>query len=495
MAHAQTTVTGPAVRDTAARPAATEPDARQLLSALADPLSFLETGSQARHQATAFDMQRRRPAGDGVVTGLATVADRPVALFAQDSSVLGGSLGETHAAKIVRIMDRAARSRMPVVGLVDSGGARIQEGVGALDGYGRIFRTNVAQSGRVPQISVVLGTCAGGAVYSPALTDVIIMRRGASRMFLTGPKVVRTVTHEDVTAEDLGGSDLHSRHSGVCHLVAADVDDALELTRRVLSYLPSSCWAELPMAEPVPPDPMPHVPTNPRHAYDVRDVIRGTVDGGSFLELQERFARNIVVGFARVAGCPVGVVANQPMALAGTLDINSAEKGARFVRMCDAFGLPLVTLVDTPGFLPGTRQETGGVIRKGAKLLYAYAEATVPRVTVVLRKAFGGAYIVMNSRSLGADAVFAWRNAELAVMGAEGAVDVIYRRDIEADPTSRPDLVRRYQTEAAAAHVSAERLSVDEIIDPADTRAVVAMTLQSLRGSLQPCFRHDNLPQ
>ncbi|MBV9162464.1 MAG: acyl-CoA carboxylase subunit beta [Pseudonocardiales bacterium] len=470
-------------------------EARDRLEMLADPQSFLELGSRARHRVTAFDMQRRRPLGDGVVTGVGRIDDRPVALFAQDPTALGGSLGETHASKIQRVMDWSARSRMPVVGLIDSGGARIQEGVSALDAYGRIFRANVQQSGRVPQLSVILGSCAGGAVYSPALTDVVVMRRGAAHMFLTGPKVVRAVTHEDVRADELGGSAVHSRRSGIAHLIAEDLEDALDLTRRVLSYLPSSCWAELPKSLPVPSEPMPEVPGDPRRSYDVRGVVRATVDRGSFLELLSQFARNIVIGFARMEGCPVGIVANQPMALAGTLDIDSAEKAARFVRMCDAFGLPLVTLVDTPGFLPGTRQESGGVIRKGAKLLYAYAEATVPKVTVVLRKAFGGAYIVMNSKPLGADAVFAWTGAELAVMGAEGAVDVIYRRDLDADPGCRDHLIHLYKREATAAQISAERLSVDEIIDPAETRTVLAMTLRSLTGTLRPRFRHDNLPQ
>jgi acetyl-CoA carboxylase carboxyltransferase component len=468
--------------------------ARDRLLSLVDPGSFTEVGSQARHRAVAFGMDRRRPAGDGVITGVGQVDGRPAALFAQEPRVLGGSLGEVHASKIERIMTWAARARMPVVGLIESGGARIQEGVGALDGYGRIFAGNVRQSGRIPQISVILGPCAGGAVYSPALTDIVIMDRRA-HMFLTGPKVVKAVTYEEVTAEELGGADLHARRSGVTHLVADDAAGALALARRVLSYLPSSCLDELPLAIAAGPEPMPQVPGSPRQSYDVRGVVRGVADAGSFLELQERFARNIVTGFARVEGRPVGVVANQPRALAGTLDIKASEKAARFVRLCDAFGLPLVTLVDTPGFLPGTRQEADGVIRKGAKLLYAYAEATVPRVTVVLRKAFGGAYIVMNSKSLGADAVFAWPGAELAVMGAEGAVDVIFHRELEADPSRRAELIDRYRTEATRPHIAAERLSVDEIIDPADTRRVICLTLRHLTGAASPRYRHDNLPQ
>jgi propionyl-CoA carboxylase beta chain len=465
------------------------------VNALTDPGSFTEFGSQARHRVWAFDMQRKRPAGDGVVTGVASIRGRPAAVFAQDPTALGGSLGEVHATKIARVLDHAGRARCPVVGLLDSGGARIQEGVAALDGYGEIFRRNVALSGRVPQISVVLGPCAGGAVYSPALTDLVIMQRGRAHMFVTGPRVVKAVTFEDVTLNDLGGADVHAQSSGVAHLVADSAAEALELARRVLSYLPNSCWEAPPPYPPGEAEPMPHIPSDHRVPYDVRDIVKGVVDSGSFLELHAAFARNIVVGFGRIDGEAVGVVANQPLVLAGCLDIAASEKAARFVRLCDAFGVPLVTLVDVPGFLPGTGQEAGGIIRKGAKLLYAYAEATVPRVTVVLRKAFGGAYIVMNSKSLGADAAYSWPGAELAVMGAEGAVDVIYRRDIDADPTARPELIERYRAEAMAPHIPAERLSIDEVIAPGETRHVVAATLRSLVGASQPRFRHDNLPQ
>ncbi len=466
--------------------------------ALVDEGSFTELGSQARHRTHAFDMQRKRPAGDGVVTGTASIHGRPIALFSQDPTALGGSLGEVHAAKIARMLDHAARSRSPVVGLLDSGGARIQEGVAALDGYGQIFRRNVALSGRVPQISVVLGPCAGGAVYSPALTDIVIMERQRAHMFVTGPRVVKAVTFEDVTLSDLGGADVHSTASGVAHLVADNAEGALDLTRRVLGYLPSSCWELPPPYAPGDPEVAlgdDAVPSDHRTPYDVRTVIRGVVDSGSFLELHEQFASNIVVGFGRIDGQAVGVVANQPLVLAGCLDIDASEKGARFVRMCDAFGLPIVTLVDVPGFLPGTGQEASGIIRKGAKLLYAYAEATVPRVTIVLRKAFGGAYIVMGSKSLGADAAFSWPGAELAVMGAEGAVDVIYRRDLEADPARREELVARYRAEAMAPHIPAERMSIDEVITPGETRGVIAALLRSLRSSVQPGFRHDTMPQ
>jgi propionyl-CoA carboxylase beta chain len=448
-------------------------------------------------------MAAKRPPGDGVITGSARIDGRPAGIFAQDPKQLGGSLGEVHAAKIAAVLDFASRTRVPVVGLLDSGGARIQEGVGALDGYGGIFFRNVALSGRVPQISVVLGVCAGGAVYSPALTDIVIMKRHGAHMFVTGPKVVRAVTFEDVSLEELGGAGIHARASGVAHLVGDDDEDALDLARSVLGYLPSSCWDEPPIAPPADPEPLPPlgpggtagVPDDHRLPYDVRDIVRGVVDGGSLLELQETFAPNLVIGFARVDGRPVGVVANQPNVLAGCLDIAASEKGARFVRLCDAFGLPLVVLVDVPGFLPGLGQEAGGIIRKGAKLLYAFAEATVPRVTVILRKAFGGAYIVMNSKSLGADAVYSWPDAEIAVMGAEGAIDVIFRRDLEADPSQRESLLARYRAEAMAPSLPAERLSVDEVIAPGDTREVVAATLASLERAAVPRFRHDNLPQ
>jgi len=470
-------------------------DARRRIDTLVDPGSFEESGSQVRHRATAFGMGQKRPVGDGVLTGYATVDGRSIGVFAQDSTALGGSLGEMHAAKITSVMRYAERVRTPVIGLLDSGGARVQEGIAALDGYGSVFRANVRLSGRVPQISVILGPCAGGAVYSPALTDIIIMRKQDAHMFLTGPRVVEAVTFEKVSLAGLGGARVHSEQSGVVHLVAEDDADALDLARAVLSYLPSSCWDHPPMGVPADAEPMPPVPGNHRKSYDVRSVVRGVVDAASFLELQPRFARNLVIGLARIEGTSVGVVANQPQALAGVLDIAAAEKGARFVRMCDAFGLPLVTFVDTPGFLPGTQQEGNGVIRKGAKLLYAFAEATVPRITVVLRKAFGGAYIVMNSKSLGADAVFSWPDAQIAVMGAEGAVDVIFRRTLQDDPTRREELIETYQREAMAPQLAAERLSVDEVIEPAQTRRTVASTLRALARAVHPGFRHDNLPQ
>jgi propionyl-CoA carboxylase beta chain len=464
---------------------------------LVDPASFLELGSQRLHRATGFGLEDRRIPGDGVVAGTASVDDRPVHVFAQDRYVLGGSLGEAHADRIADTIMRATRGGTPVVGINDSGGARIQEGVAALDGYGRVFSANVAASGRVPQISVILGACAGGAVYSPALMDITIMS-DAGTMFLTGPRIVRAVTGEDVDARSLGGPEVHGTRTGSAHLVAPDDVSALALARRVLSYLPSSAWSPLPTVEsrgPAHDDPGAVVPSQARDPYDVREVIAGIVDEGSLLELQEGWARNLVIGFARIEGGTVGIVANQPAWLAGVLDASASEKGARFVRFCDAFGIPLVVLVDVPGFLPGSSQEHGGVIRRGAKLLHAFTSATVPRISLVIRKAFGGAYIVMNSRSIGADAVLAWPGAELAVLGAEGAADLIFRREIESHPERREPLMDSYRREAMDVGVAAGRGSVSEIIDPADSRAALAVLLRSLRGGPSRGFVHDNLPQ
>jgi len=472
-----------------------EHDALKRIERLVDTGSFQSSGSQARHRVATFGMGRSRPPGDGVVTGVARLEGRPIAVYAQDPAALGGSLGELHAAKIVRLMGQAERARMPLVGLIDSGGARIQEGVASLDGYGQIFRRNVLLSGRVPQISVVLGSCAGGAAYSPALTDVVIMTKQRAHMFLTGPSVLKALTGEDVTAHQLGGAGMHGKVSGVAHLVVDDVGKALTAATRVLSYLPASCWHSPPESPSRSSGETPMVPENPRQVYDVRTVVSAICDSGSFMELQPDHARNIVIGFARLDGASVGVVANQPLHLAGTLDSAASEKGARFVRFCDAFGLPLITLVDTPGFLPGVKQEASGVIRKGAKLLYAFAEATVPRVTVVLRKAFGGAYIVMNSKSLGADAVYCWPGAEMAVMGAEGAIDIVFRRELSAEPHRRDELLRSYRQLAMSPSVAAERLSVDEIISPDSTRQVIISALGSFKAGFSPRFRHDNLPQ
>ena len=471
--------------------------ARARLGRLLDPGSFVELGSRRRHRATGFGLESRRPEGDGVVAGTGAVDGRSVNVFAQDRRVLGGSLGEAHADKIARTIEQAARGGVPIVGINDSGGARIQEGVAALDGYGQVFRANVAASGRSPQLSLVLGPCAGGAVYSPALMDFTIMTDEAY-MFLTGPRVVKAVTGEDVDARSLGGPEVHGQRSGCAHFVVDDDEGAFAVARELLDYLPSSSAAgprQIPAEPPPAVDLREIVPTNGRDPYDVRDVVRGIADGGRFLEVQEQWARNLVIGFSRIDGRTVGVVANQARWLAGVLDSTASEKGARFVRFCDAFGIPLVVLVDVPGFLPGTAQESGGVIRKGAKLLHAFASATVPRVTVVLRKAFGGAYIVMNSRSLGADAVLAWPDAELAVMGAEGAADIVFRKHIEDEPERRDELIDEYRRDAMHVDVAARRGSVDEIVAPDETRQALAGILGSLKDARTPGFVHDNLPQ
>ena len=484
----------PAVEGLPLRPA---DSARSRVEILADDGTFLELGSERLHRASGFGLEDRRIPGDGVVAGTAAIDARPVHVFAQDRYVLGGSLGEAHADRIADTITRAVRGGTPVVGINDSGGARIQGGVAALDGYGRVFSANVAASGRVPQISVILGACAGGAVYSPALMDLTVMS-DAGTMFLTGPRIVRAVTGEDVDARSLGGPEVHAARTGSAHLVAPDDAGALALTRRLLSYLPSAAWLPAPRVAPLPPahdDPGAVVPKEARDPYDVRDVVAAIVDEGSMLELQERWARNLVVGLARIEGATVGIVANQPAWLAGVLDATASEKGARFVRFCDAFGIPLVVLVDVPGFLPGTSQEHGGVIRRGAKLLHAFTSATVPRISLVLRKAYGGAYIVMNSRSIGADAVLAWPGAELAVLGAEGAADLIFRREIEAHPERREHLMDSYRRDAMQVGVAAGRGSVSEIIDPADSRAAVASLLRSLAGGEPRGFVHDNLPQ
>jgi acetyl-CoA carboxylase carboxyltransferase component len=471
--------------------------ARARLHALLDTGSLVELGSGRRHQSSAFGLASKRPDGDGVVAGVGQINGRPVSVYAQDGSVLGGSLGAAHSDKIARALQQGVAGDSPIVGINDSGGARIQEGVAALDGYGAVFTGNVAASGRVPQVAVLLGPCAGGAVYSPALMDFVVMADHAT-MFLTGPRVVKAVTGEDVTGRDLGGPEVHGQRSGAAHFTVQTEQDALDLTADLLSYLPQSC-NELPPVitaeDPLPVDLASLVPTDGSQPYDVRDVIAGIVDGGRFLEVQKDWARNVVIGFARLDGHPVGIVANQAAWLAGCLDATASEKAARFVRFLDAFGLPVVSLVDVPGFLPGSAQELSGVIRKGAKLLHAYTNATVPRVTVVMRKAFGGAYIVMNSRSIGADAVLAWPGAELAVMGAEGAADIIFRRQIEADPARREELIDQYKREAMDVTLAAERGSVDEIIDPADTRRALIGLLAARRPATARGFVHDNLPQ
>lgn len=471
--------------------------ARGRLTRLLDDGSFVELGADRQHNASSFGLDQRRPDGDGVVTGTGTIAGRPLAVYAQDRGVLGGSLGRAHADKIATTAERAVRGGVPLVGINDSGGARIQEGVASLDGYGQLFRANVAASGRVPQVAMILGPCAGGATYSPALMDFVVMSDEAT-MFLTGPRVVRAVTGEDVDDRTLGGPEMHATQSGSAHFVVDRDEDAFDLVRRLLSFLPSSCDERPPVVAARPPaevDLATVVPDNARQPYDVRHVVAGLVDGGDFLEVQAGWARNLVIGFARVDGQTVGIVANQAQWLAGVLDATAADKGARFVRFCDAFGIPLVVLVDVPGFLPGTAQEADGVIRRGAKLLHAFASATVPRITVVLRKAFGGSYIVMNSRSLGADAVLAWPDAELAVMGAEGAADVIFRRQIAAEPDRREALVDAYRDQAMRVELAARGGSVDQIIRPDETRRALVGLLASLRNGRPVGHVHDNLPQ
>jgi len=483
----------------AAAPTALAPGdgARDRLASLLDNSSFVELGANRQHRASAFGLEDRRPDGDGVVAGTGRIAARPVAVYAQDRRVLGGSLGEAHADKIARTIQLGLSGGAPIVGINDSGGARIQEGVASLDGYGQVFSANVAASGRVPQVAVLLGPCAGGAVYSPALMDFVVMADEAT-MFLTGPRVVKAVTGEDIGPRELGGPEVHGTRTGSAHFTVRDEAEAFAVVTDLLSYLPSSCDELAPTTVPEAPagvDLATVIPTDDRQPYDVRTVILGIVDGGRFLEVQRGWARNLVIGFARIEGQVVGIVANQAAWLAGCLDLTASEKGARFVRTCDAFGIPLLALVDVPGFLPGSSQETQGVIRKGAKLLHAWTSATVPRLTVVLRKAFGGAYIVMNSRSIGADCVLAWPGAELAVMGAEGAVDVVFRRQVEADPSARDQLVADYREQAMPVELAARRGSVDQVIDPADTRRALAGLFGTLSPSRARGYVHDNLPQ
>jgi propionyl-CoA carboxylase beta chain len=474
--------------------------ARERIELLLDPGSFVELDELARHRSTAFGLDTTRPYGDGVVTGYGTVDGRQVCVFAQDFTVFGGSLGEVFGEKIVKVMDLAMKIGCPVVGINDSGGARIQEGVVSLGLYGEIFMRNVRASGVVPQISLVMGPCAGGAVYSPALTDFTVMVDQTSHMFITGPDVIKTVTGEDVGFEELGGARTHNTTSGNAHYLASSEEDAIEYVRALLSYLPSNN-----LDDPVVLDSAPvadHdldalIPDSANQPYDMHRVIEAVVE--DFLEVQPLYAQNIVVGFGRVEGYPVGVVANQPMHFAGCLDIAASEKAARFVRTCDAFNLPVLTFVDVPGFLPGTGQEWDGIIRRGAKLIYAYAEATVPKVTVITRKAYGGAYDVMGSKHLGADLNFAWPTAQIAVMGAQGAVNILYRSELaEApDPASlRTRLVEEYEDTLANPYVAAERGYVDSVIEPSATRTQVVRALRTLRTKRDsnPPRKHGNIP-
>ena len=488
-----------------AEPGRRQLSARARAERLCDPGTFVELDRFVRHRETSFGMQERRPPGDAVVTGHGRVFGRPVFVFSQDFTVFGGSLSEAVAEKICKILDLAGKYGCPVIGINDSGGARIQEGVVSLAGYAEIFWRNVQLSGVVPQLSLVMGPCAGGAVYSPAMTDFIFMVRGTSHMFITGPDVVKAVTGEDVTQEELGGAMTHASKSGVASFVYEDERQCLEEVRYLLSFLPSNNLEDPPYVAPEDdperacPGLIDLIPDSPNKPYDMKKVIADVVDDGEFMEVFPFWAGNIVTGFARIDGHVVGIVGNQPQVLAGTLDIDASEKGARFVRTCDAFNIPLVTFVDVPGFLPGTDQEYGGIIRHGAKLLYAYCEASVPRIQVITRKAYGGAYVVMNSKSIGADLAFAWPSAEIAVMGPQGAVNIIFRKELEAadEPeVRRSELVEEYTERFANPYVAAERGYVDDVIDPADTRAVLCRSLGMLRTKQEklPQRKHGNVP-
>ncbi|HEX3263215.1 MAG TPA: acyl-CoA carboxylase subunit beta [Solirubrobacterales bacterium] len=479
--------------------------ARERVDKLLDPGSFEELDTFVRHRTYDFDMQKRRPLGDAVVTGWGTIDGRPVAVFSQDFTVFGGSLGEVMGEKMCKVMDLAAKIGCPVIGLNDSGGARIQEGVVSLGAYGDVFVRNVQCSGVIPQLSVIMGPCAGGAVYSPAMTDFIFMVKETSHMFITGPDVIKTVTGEEVGFEDLGGAMAHNTKSGVAHFAADDEDQCLEDVRYLMSFLPLNNLELPPRVEPYDdPDRADEaldaiVPDDATKPYDMRDVVSLIVDDGDFFEVHQHYAQNIVVGFARLDGFPVGVVGNQPRHLAGVLDIDSSVKGARFVRFCDAFNIPLITFTDVPGFLPGASQEWGGIIRHGAKLLYAFTEATVPKLTVVTRKAYGGAYDVMSSKHMLADFNFAWPTSEVAVMGPEGAVNIIFRRDIESSPTPderREKLITDYKARFANPYSAAERGYIDDVIVPHETRPKLIRALRTLQTKRveQPKRKHGNIP-
>lgn len=479
--------------------------ARERLDLLLDPGTFQEMGMLVKHRSTNFGLDKQQFLGDGVVTGYGKVNGRLVYVFSQDFTVLGGSLAEAHAQKICKVMDLAMQNGAPVIGLNDSGGARIQEGVVSLGGYADIFYRNVRASGVVPQLSAILGPCAGGAVYSPALTDFIFMAEGTSYMFVTGPNVVKTVTHEEVSAEDLGGAKAHATKSGVTHFTAPNEAAVIEHLKQVLSYLPQNCEEEpgrlaynhqqdesRPQLDTL-------IPASPQQPYDIRDAISGVVDSGSFLEVQKDHAENIVCGFARLAGRSIGIVANQPAFLAGVLDINASTKAARFVRTCDSFNVPLLVFEDVPGFLPGTDQEWNGIISNGAKLLYAFSEATVPRITVITRKAYGGAYDVMNSTHIGADLVFAWPTAEIAVMGAKGAAEIIFRKEIAGadDPAAKlAEKETEYADMFAHPYNAAARGYVDEVILPRNTRSklIAAYDMLDNKVDVLPRKKHGNMP-
>jgi propionyl-CoA carboxylase beta chain len=479
--------------------------ARERIDLLLDKGSFQEVDMMVRHQARGFGIESTRPPGDAVVTGWGKVDGRTVFVFAEDFTVFGGSLGVAVADKICKVLDMAMDTGAPIIGLKDSGGARIQEGVAALDGYGRIFERNVRASGVIPQFSVIMGPCAGGAVYSPAMTDFVFQVEETSHLFITGPDVIKTVTGEEVTFEQLGGAAAHSSVSGVTHFVAPTGTEALEAVRYLLSFVPQNNMEHAPYFAPTDkPDRLDDsldviIPDSSNQPYDMVELIETVVDDGEFFQVHEAWARNIVCGFARLDGHSIGVVGNQPSVMAGTLDIEASEKAARFVRFCDAFNIPLVTFVDVPGFLPGVEQEHGGIIRHGAKLLYAYCEATVPRVSVITRKAYGGAYLVMNARGIRADAVFAWPSAEIAVMGAQGAVNVIFRRDLaqaEDAEVKRAELITDYQEQFNNPYRAAELGLVDEVIEPRETRPKLIRALDMLRTKRETLAprKHGNIP-
>ena len=479
--------------------------ARERINALLDEGSFVEIDAFVTHRCHEFGMEAVDAPAEGVVTGYGTVDGRLTYVYAQDFTVIGGSLGEMHAKKICKVMDMAAKMGAPIIGMNDSGGARIQEGVDALAGFGEIVVRNTQYSGVIPQISVIMGPCAGGAVYSPAITDFIFMVDKTSKMFITGPQVVKSVTGEDVSAEDLGGSKVHAEKSGVAHFTAPSDEECIAQIRKLLSYLPQNNLEEAPYTAPV--DPINRlseklttiVPDEPNKAYDVKEVINEIVDAGSFFEVQEGFAQNIVVGFARFNGASVGIVANQPKVKAGSLDIDSSNKAARFVRFCDSFNIPLVTLTDVPGYFPGKDQEQGGIIRHGAKLLYAYSEATVPKINVITRKAYGGAYIAMSSKHIGADLVMAWPTAEIAVMGPDGAANIIFKKEIadSANPiATRAEKIQEYSNKFASPFVAAQRGYVDDVIEPDSTRPRIIAALEMLasKRETRPAKKHGNLP-
>jgi len=479
--------------------------ARERLDLLLDKGSFREVDAFIEHRTTDFDMDKNKIMGDSVTTGWGTIENRLVYVFSQDFTVFGGSLGEVHAEKVCKIMDMALRNGAPVIGINDSGGARIQEGVVSLGGYADIFLRNTLASGVVPQISVIMGPCAGGAVYSPAMTDFIFMVRGSSFMFITGPEVVKTVTHEEVTFEELGGADVHAERSGVCHIAADTEANTLFLVRKLLSYLPQNNMEDPPfqMTEDSPLrreealDSI--IPNDPSKPYNIKDIICLLVDDLEFFEVQEAYAQNIVVGFARLGGHSVGIVANQPAYLAGVLDIDSSEKAGRFVRFCDSFNIPILTFVDVPGFLPGVEQEHSGIIRSGAKLLYAYCEATVPKITLITRKAYGGAYDVMSSKHIRGDINLAWPSAEIAVMGPEGAVNIIFRKELakaKNPDKKREELVAEYRDKFANPYIAASRGYIDDVIEPSTTRArlINALEMLSHKRDKNPRKKHGNIP-